>query len=251
VAIPVLVGQDTGEILKRFVEAQKKNSERTMQYTYVEHADFFSIDKDGQAHKNRSETHEIIFVEGLTYKKLVQRNDAPLKAREQTREAKKLRDLAEQRRKDRRSGLFHKTISLGSDEDLLTLFDCHLSGEEKISERTAWVMDCTPKAGHIPANDHEKEVLSFKRKLWIDQVEFVPLRSLNTVVGEHIFMKPGATLTWDFQKVNEDAWLAVSGAIEGRMEIAKFIQPKVRTEYRYSKFQKFDVQSTITVDIPK
>ena len=61
-------------------------------------------------------------------------------------------------------------------------------------------------------------------------------------------MQPGSTITWEFDKINQDAWLVVSGTIEARLQFAKIVKPRVRTEYRNSDFRKFDVKSTITVD---
>jgi hypothetical protein len=162
-----------------------------------------------------------------------------------------LQRIAKERRGQRRSGIFHKDVSLGSDGDLLTLFDNRVLGEEEIRGRKAWVIGSTPKEGRVAANAHEKEVLSFKRKLWIDEAEYVPLRTEYTVVGQHIAFMAGTTLTWDFEKINDDAWLTTSGVINGHLQFVKFIKPAVRTEYKNSKFQKFDVQSTITVEPPQ
>jgi hypothetical protein len=251
VILPVWGAEDANGIVKRSIETQGKNWERASQYTYVEQADFFSFDKSGQPKKDRSETHEIIFVEGLTYKKLVARNERPLEPKEQSKVEKLMQRIAKDRREQRRSGIFHKDVSLGSDEDLLTLFDNRVLGEEEIRGRKAWVIGSTPKEGRVPANAHEKEVLSFKRRLWIDEADSVPLRTEYTVVGQHIAFTPGTTITWDFEKINDDAWLTISGVIEGHLQFVKFIKPAVRTEYTNSRFQKFDVQSTITVEPPK
>jgi hypothetical protein len=250
-SLSVWGAEDADGIVKRFLEAQARNWERASQYTYVEQADFFSVDKNGQAKKDRSETHEIIFVEGTTYKKLVARNDRPLEPKEQAKVEKLLQRAAKDRREQRRSGIFHKNVSLGSDDDLLTLFDNRVLGQEELRGRKTWVLECTPKAGRVPANEHEKEALSFRRKFWIDQTEWIPLRREYTVTGQHIVFMQGTIMRWDFEKINEDAWLATSGVIDGRLQFAKFIKPAVRTEYKNSKFQKFDVQSTITADPPK
>jgi hypothetical protein len=61
---------------------------------------------------------------------------------------------------------------------------------------------------------------------------------------------PGSTIATDYQKMNDDAWLAESMTIDGHLQFAKMIKPRVRTEYHNSKFQKFDVQSTITMEKP-
>jgi hypothetical protein len=248
ISVPVLAAEEPNEIIKRFIEADAKNWERASQYTYVEHVDFFDFDKNGQPKKDRSETHEVVFVEGATYKKLIARNERPLEAKEQSKEDKKLQRIAEERRKQRRSGLFHKNVSLGSSDDLLTLFDNRLVRDDEIRGHKAWLIASKPKEGHAAANAHEKEVLSFQRKLWINQADYQLLRSEYTVVGQHISFSPGTTLTWDFEKINDDAWLTISGVINGHLQFAKFIKPAVRTEYKNSKFQKFDVQSTITME---
>jgi hypothetical protein len=246
--LPLLAAEDPNEIVKRFIEADRKNWERASEYTYVEQADYFDFDKNGQPRKDRSETHEIVFVEGAAYKKLIARNDRPLKPKEQSKEDRKLQQIAEERRKQRRSGLFHKSVGLGSYDDLLTLFDNRLVGEEEIRGRQAWVIASTPKEAHAAANAHEKDVLSFRRKLWINQADCQLLRSEYTVIGQRVNFTPGTALTWDFEKINDDAWLTISGVIDGHLQFAKFIKPAVRTEYRNSKFQKFDVQSTITME---
>ncbi len=249
--LPCCSAQDAGEILKRYVAAGPDHGNAAHQYTYVEQADHFDFDKKGQPHKNRSETNDIIFVEGLTYKKLVARNGQPLDAKEQAKEEKRLQKTAEERRKERqaglRSGVFHKRVSMGSDEELLTLFDARIVGEEEVRGHRTWVIDCTPRDGRAPANEHEEEVLSFKRRLWIDRQEAALVRSINTVVGEHVFLMPGSTITWDFEKLNDEAWLPISGVIDGRLQFAKLIKPRVRTEYTNTQFKKFDVESTITM----
>ena len=250
-ALPAWAGDDPNRILKQFIEAEKENRERICQYTYVEQADFFRFDKNSQPRKDRSETHQIVFVEGEPYKRLVARNEWPLEAKEEAMESKKLRLIAEERLRRRRSGLFYKNVNMGSYKDLLTLFDNRLMGEEEIRGRKAWVIGSTPKAGRAAANAHEKQVLSFAQKLWIDQADHQILKSVHTVVGQHIVFMPGTTITWEFEKINEGPSLAVSGVIDGRLQFAKFMKPPVRTEYRNSNFQKFDVQSTMSMEAAK
>jgi len=250
-AIRCFAAEDANAIVKRFLDAPSRNWEQAGEYTYVEQADFFVFDKNGQPRRDRSETHEIIFLEGSTYKRLIARNERPLDSKEAAKEEKKMQQAAAERRKLRQSGVFHKTVSLGPDADLLTLFDNRVLGEEVVNGRNAWVVECSPKAGHAPANEHEKEVLSFGRKLWIDESESLPLRSVHTVVGPHIVFMPGTTITREYEKINGDAWLPISQILAGRLQFAKVIKPRVRTEYRYSKYQKFDVQSSITTGEPR
>jgi hypothetical protein len=238
---------DANDIVKRFIAADKQNGEQARQYTYVQRADHFEFDK-GQPKKVGSETREIIFVEGETFEKLVSRNDKPLGAKEQAKEDKRQQQVAEERRNQRRNGVFNRTVHIGTYEDLLTMFDNASVPDEEIRGRKAWVILCKPKEGYAPANRHEKEVRSFERKFWVDQESGQVLKYLYTVVGPNPALLPGSTISGEFDKINGSVWLPVSNVIDGRMQIAKFIKPAVRTEYHNSSFQKFDVQSTITID---
>jgi hypothetical protein len=238
-------------MIKGLAEAQKQNDLLAGEYTYAEETAHFTYDKAGHPKKDSTEMHDIIFVEGMSYRKLTARNGAPLKPGEAAKEEKKLQQTAQQRRHERRAGLFHATVSTASEEDLLALFDNRLVGEEGIRGRKAWVIESTPRPGHPPTNDHEKQVLSFRKKLWIDEADNVVVKRLDAVIGDHVFMKPGSTVTWEYSKIDGAAWLPVAGAIDAHLQFAKFIKPYVRTEYANSRFQKFDVKSTITMDPPK
>jgi len=250
-ALRLLAGEQPNEIIKRYIAAGNQNWERASQYTWVEQADYFSIVKGGPPKKDRSETHEVMFIEGGSHKKLVARNGQPLDAKQQAKEETKWQKILEARRKQQHAGVLHKNVSLGSDEDLLTLFDNRLDGEEEIRGHKSWVILATPKKDRAPATQHEKEVLSYERKLWIDQSTSQLVRVLYTVVGQRIVLAQGSTITWDFDRINDGLWFMISGVIDGRLQFAKIIKPAVRTEYHNSKFQKFDVQSTITIDPPK
>src|SRR5579872_41700 len=167
-----LRAQDVDDILRRNREADKQNEERAKQYTYVEETDNFEYDKHGERKKTGSETHDVIFVEGESYKRLVARDGKPLPPKEEAKEEKKLQQTAEERRKARRKGLlnFTRNVSISS-EDLAKLCDHHLLGEEAIRGRKAWVIEYTPQKDRVPANQHEKDVLSFRTKVWVDEAE--------------------------------------------------------------------------------
>jgi len=58
-------------------------------------------------------------------------------------------------------------------------------------------------------------------------------------------------MTEEFERIDNDAWLQVHRSIYFHFQFAKFIKPTGRSDYRDSKFHKFDVQSTITMDPAK
>jgi hypothetical protein len=247
VLLPPLRGQHVDAILQRNRGVNKQNEERAKQYTYVEETDNFEYDKHGERKKTGSETHDVIFVEGESYRRLVARDGKPLPPKEEAKEEKKLRQTAEERRKARRKGFFNFSRSFGvSNEDLDKLCDHRLVGEEEVRGRKAWVIEFTPRKDHVPANQHEKDLLSFQIKIWMDQEEGVNVKFVLLSVADGSFMKPGSSLTIESAKINDDAWLPVLIVLDARIQIAKVIRDSVRSESRNSNFKKFDVKSTIT-----
>ena len=251
-AVPLWAADDANQILKRLVEAQNRNWEQARQYAYTEELTNYGFDKKGQPVQNYAAVWDVIFVEGLEYKKLISQDGKPLDAKSQAKEEKKMQQTAEERRKQRRGGgVFHPTAARGGAADFLALFDNRLLGEEEIRGRKAWVVESTPQAGHVPANQREKEVMCWRHKYWIDEAENFTLKTEDTVIGDHIFMKPGSVVTDEFEKINDDAWLRVRSSNYFHFQFAKFIKPTGRSDYQDSKFRKFDVQSTITMDPAK
>jgi hypothetical protein len=253
-ASPLWAAGDANAIIQRLLEAQKANGDRIQPYTYIEEAVHSTYDKNGALKRDYTETSEIIFVEGYPFHKLVARNGKPLPAKEQAAIQRMVDQTAEQRRRQPRPPaggqlvMGDQRIDLGANRELLTLFDNNLKGEEEIRGRKAWVVECTPGTGREPPSEHEREVLSFRRTLWIDQAENVPLRIVMSVIGEGIhFALPGSTLRIDYDLIAPGVWCESGVAFDIWHRSGKEFKPWKRTEYTESKFRKFDVQSTITV----
>src|ERR1039457_2770241 len=104
--------EEANGIIRRLAEAQKQNDSLAGEYTYAEETAYFTYDKAGHPNKDRSETHDIIFVEGISYSKLTARNGKPLEAREAAKEEKKLQQAAEERRQQREANLLHPPLNL-------------------------------------------------------------------------------------------------------------------------------------------
>ncbi len=254
-AAPLFGADDANAIIQRLLEAQKANSDHIQPYTYVEDAIHFSYAKDGKLKRDFSETREAIFIEGLPFRKLVARNGKPLPAKEQAEVQKAVEEMTAERRRHARPQpggqlvMGDQHIDVGTNAELLTLFNNRIKGEEEIRGRKAWVIESTPKTDGPPASEHELEVESFRRTLWIDEAENVPIRILITVIGEGIhFAMPGSTIQIDYEKIGPDAWSESGVVLDLWHRSGKTFKPWKRTEYTDSKFQKFDVQSTITID---
>jgi hypothetical protein len=113
-ALPLWGAGDANQILKRLVEAQSRNWEQARQSAYTEELTNFGYDKKGQPVQNGAAVWDVIFVEGLEYKRLISRDGKPLGAKDQAKEEKKMQQTAEERRKRRRAGgVFHPSAARG------------------------------------------------------------------------------------------------------------------------------------------
>lgn len=252
----LVASDDPESIVMQWIESQNRNQARARQYTFVEQTDHFTYGSKQELRKDRSETHEVIFVEGMEYKKLVARNGKPLDERERMQAEKEMRRVAEERRKRRglpspggRVFFGNQSVDLGSREELLVLFENRLIGEESVSGRKAWVIESTPKATAL--TEHEKQVACFRKKVWIDQAEYVALRHVFTVQCDRLFAIPGSTITFEYGKISADTWHETLIVLDILRVRNKSFQPSGRTEYRQSGFKKFDVKSTISAEVPR
>ncbi len=262
-ALPLGAADDANAILQRVVAAEAQNVKLARQYTSVEETTWFTYDRRGQLHKNRSETHEVIFVEGVKYRKLTARNGKRLSAREKARVEEEMRETAAERRRHPQYapggsvGFGGARADLGSLAELLTLFDNRVEDEEEVNGRRAWVIESVPRAHHTPASQHERDIFAFHKKLWIDQAENVVLRIVATVGGGGLYSPagellaaPGSSITFENEKVDA-VWQQVTIILDVSRPSGNTFRPWGRTEYRQSHFQKFDVESTVTVEPPK
>ncbi|HEY3841129.1 MAG TPA: hypothetical protein VGL72_31375 [Bryobacteraceae bacterium] len=249
-ALPLCAADDASSLIKRLIEAERNNNRRAEQYTYRQQTDRFVLDKKDKPRKTQSETHDVIFVEGMRYEKLIARNGKPLNIRDQARVEKDMRQTAEERRRREHplpaggiitlsGGYGRDNIDLGSLSELLTLFDNRIAGEEEVRGHPSWVIESTPRANYTPANEHQRQVMIFRKKFWIDKSETVLVRSIYTVTSPDSIFDPGSSLTFESEKIDQYVWEVVSLTLNFS---------RLRTIYHMSQFKKFDVQSTITVD---
>ena len=260
-ALPLPAAEDANAILRRLIEADNQDHQLAGQYTYREETTWFRFDRSGRPHKNSTETHDVIFVEGVNFRKLIARNGKPLSAREAAQVEKEMQETAAERRRHPpiaaggSIGFGSARADIGSLPELLTLFDNRLVGEEEVNGRKAWVIESTPRAGHVPASPHERDLFAFHKKLWIDEAENELARMTITVGAEGLHAReglllaaPGSSISIEYAKIDERVWEPVLVTLDIQRQSGKTIRPWGRTEYRQSEFHKFDVESTITVE---
>ena len=91
---------DPKEIVRRSVEKDHHNFERSQKYTCTQRQVIKHLDKHGNVKSTETKTYDINFYFGEFYSKLVQIDDKPLSAKDQAREDEKLEKFLAKRRKE-------------------------------------------------------------------------------------------------------------------------------------------------------
>jgi hypothetical protein len=243
-------GPDMAELLRRWVQADNANTEKTHQYAYRAYNVTVEKDKDGKEDR-KTETWDVIGLEGSTYRKLIQRNDQPLGAKEQKREDARLAKETAWRRKETPGKRRNRTLSLSysigtlSDERTMELYNFEFKGKELVDGRDSYLVEGLAKPGARPANDNEKENLNFRVRMWIDAEDFVQTRGEMEAISEHSRMQKGSLI--EFRKTREESGVWLSKEIHVRLDIRFFKMVGMQLEFTetYSNYRRFQVDSRV------
>jgi hypothetical protein len=150
------------------------------------------------------EKFEVVFVDGLPYRHMVQENGKPLGAQ-------KL--ISEQKRQDTLSELgkdfdFVFYLRDGSPSDsvfsalpiccLTALFDNRFLRHEQIEGRDNLVIESLPKSNPSDVSPVEKTSLDWKETTWIDSKDLMPTRLEVELLNDKSFLLKGSTDRRDF-----------------------------------------------------
>lgn len=236
------------ELFKKSGAANDANGPKARQYLYREYAVTSEFNEGGEPSNRHTETWEAIGLEGSEYRSLVRRDDKPLTAKEQKQEGEKLRKETDRRRKAKKGGIknpLNRTYTFGYSAGDEQFFDFRYVGEEVVNGRPMYVLEGTPKSGVKPTNDHEKQLLLSRLKLWFDKEEFFGSGFEMEVTEAGGDMRAGTMIAMKQQRMEDGTWLM------NDMRFKLIIKPlrivNVRTEgvITRSDFHKFVVDSRI------
>ena len=245
---------DALELIRRTAAPEKDNSGKASQYAYREYWVTREMDKNGKETSRKTETWDVIGLEGSTYRKLILRNDQPLAPKEQKREDNRLAKEAALRRKEspeqRRNRLFSFSYSVRFRYDRMTdLYDLRYAGEELVDGRPAYVIEGLPKPGLRPRDAEDKETLNYGVKAWIDQQDLVHSRLQLTVITDDSRMRKGTMIDTISSRNEAGVWLAKELRFPYNLKFLKMIDARGELSATYSDYRKFQVDSRI-VDGP-
>lgn len=255
----VRVTVDPREIVRRSVEADQRNTKLAKNYTYQERIVEKKLDKDRRVKKQEIKTYDISILYGEPYRRLIQRDDRPLKEDEQKKEEQKLNKFiakfkdespkerekrsaeADKRREDQRAFA----------REIVDAYDFHLLGEERVDGRGVYVIEATPRPDFKPKQPHAELLSKFRGKIWIDKNEYqwvkMQAETIDTVsFGFFLFrLHKGSTLSFEQTRVNEEIWLPRHIAVDASARVALMMSAQFQQETSFSNYRKFVTDSRI------
>ena len=259
-ALPaVLFAQDPLEIIRRASELDRRDTEISRSYTYLERQERRDLDASGKLKKTESETFDVTLLEGSPYRRLVARDDKPLSPKDQRKEEEKLQKSIADRRKEspeeraRRVAEWARKRQKQREplKELPDAFTFKLAGEETLNGSEAFVIDGAPKPGYRPKSPSTAFFPKIKLRFWIDKKDYqwvkVDIESLDTIAfgGFLVRLAKGCHLTIESARINNEVWLPKRAVIRGSVRIALLKVIRGEIVYTFSDYKKFQTDSRV------
>ncbi len=255
--------EDPREIVRRAMEADRRNQDVARNYTYVERVVTVNTRADGSVKKREVRTYDVTLSEGTPYRRLIEIDDKPLPPEMERKEREKLEKSIEERRHESASARAKRVAEWEKKrrkqrefvDDLLQAMDFQLLGEEEVRGRKAWVVGAAPHPGYRPHSRETSFLTKVKGKLWIDQHDSITARldaEFTDDVSFGVFLAKlhkGSRFVFEQVPVNGEVWLPTR--LEGNFS-ARVVFSRLRAslEMDFSKYRKFQADSRIIVNEP-
>lgn len=255
----VRVTVDPREIVRRSVEADQRNTKLAKNYTYQERIVEKRLDGNGRPKKQETKTYDISILYGEPYRRLIERDDRPLKEDEEKKENEKLNKfiakLKDENPKDREKRLAEadkrREDQRAFAREIVDAYNFRLLGEDRVDGRGVYVIEATPRPDFKPKRPHAELLSKFRGTMWIDKNEYqwvkMQAETIDTVsFGLLLFrLRKGSTLSFEQTRVNEEIWLPRHIAVDASARVALMMNAQFQQETSFSNYRKFVTDSRI------
>ena len=209
------------DLIRRAAERDIENDKLGHNYTYVERAEEHKLDGNGRIKSTESKTYEVMALYGEQMRRLVQKDDKPLSAKDASKEEEKIQKLIDKRKnesdEDRKKRLEKEEKQRAEDrefvKEIADAYTFRFSGLSSLDGRPTYVIDADPRPGDEPHSKDAKFLPKFRFRAWIDQAETqwvkLDIQCVDTVsVGLFLVrIHKGSNIQIEQTQVNHEVWL--------------------------------------------
>lgn len=249
--------QEPGEIIRKSVA--QRNWERYRDYTYLRTSVVHTADGRGGRKRKEHETHEVLYLYGEPYARLVARDGQPLGAKDERKEQEKMDKLARKREKETPEQRQKRLAEFERErekewrflQEIPEAYDFTLLGSELVDGTDAWVIGAEPRPGFRPRESRAGILKKFRGRLWIDKKDYqwvkLDAEVVDTVSWGLVLarLNKGTQMRFEQMRVNGEVWLPrrVSVDIHGRLALLKKLNADV--EVTFENYRKFQTDSRV------
>jgi len=256
--------QDAREIVRRSVELDQANWLRMADYTWVGHSRERHFDAQHRVTAEHQETWETIILDGEPYRRILERDGAPLAAEERSKQQQKLDKVAAKlehetpEQKQRRAAEYEKQRRRERAFllEIPDAFSLRLEGSETIDGHDVWVVSGVPRPGYRAKTRDGAALAKIRGKMWIEKTSDQWVRLEAQTTGTISFgwflarLNPGAKLEIEQTRVNDEVWLAKREYLSGTGRIGLLKRVAEDDEITWSDYKKFRVDSRLVPNEP-
>ncbi|MFN0165180.1 MAG: hypothetical protein ACKV22_02015 [Bryobacteraceae bacterium] len=243
---------DGNELIRRAAEADRANWRRTSGYDFIERVVTKHLDGNGKVKRTESRAHEVLWLEGSPYRRVIERDGKPLPEVEAKFEADKLKAVTEERRKEtpevRTKRLEEAERVRNRDRPALSevpqAFHFRVVGEQVVNGRKTWVTAFEPRPGYQPRDRRAKLFPHLKGRVYIDQSEHQWVRTEAELFETFSFgwilvrVAKGSTVVVEQSRTAEGDWTQSSLDVKAEATIGLFKHYRVDQRNSYTGYRR-------------
>ncbi len=255
----VSFAQDAREIVSRSLAQNKQNAELVRSYMHVERMETRDLDDADRSETPRSNTYDVIILDGTPYRRLIARNDKPLSAAEDRKEQEKLTEALALRQSEtteeraRRVAEWERKRHEFSAplQEIPAAFNLKVAGEETVNGEQTWVIDAVPRPGYRPGQGFARFFPKVKGRFWISKRDYawvkVDAEVLETISYGFILarLQKGSRLQFEQVRIHGDVWVPKRIQAAAAVRLAIFKRMHTGYEITYKDYRRFEVESHV------
>jgi hypothetical protein len=236
-----------------------ENEKRLRDYTYIEHEVQNNLDGKGNKKSTEIKTYEILEIYGEQVRRLIEKDDKALNAKDSAKEEEKIQKIIDKRKnesEESRKKREEKEAKQREDDrkfvhEISDAYNFKLVGTEVVDGREAWVIDGEPRPGFEPHMKEAKFLSKFHGRVWIDkddlQLSKMAIEALDTISLGFVIARvhKGTRFVLEQTRVNDEVWLPKRVTYKLDARVALFKGYNIDGQQTYRDYKKFRTSSKI------
>jgi hypothetical protein len=251
--------------MRRALQNNDHNRELERRYTYTERAQENTLDRANNVKHTKSETWDVVPLQGTPFRRLTLRDDKPLSAKEerqqealrqkQDAERQKRRELREKEtpeQQQKRVATRERNRKQREAEvnDVIAGFDFRIVGEEEIEGMPTWVIEGNPrKVYRFKSKEANLLFSKMKGRVWVSKIGYQRVRIDAETIDNISFglflarIYKGTRVQMEFTYINHEVWLPKREVATVSARIALVKGMHIEEETVYTNYRKFTADS--------